>query len=128
LAKFLAIHTLLNPVTLEEATVLGKKAKAKTTVDAYWVKSWAQLNNHRKIVRIFCEWNAKDIDAIRGVIAQMPEFPLDGIYPMATVDSEEFSGHVFMRKKILRILFYSRQIICGRKKNSILNTDRLIYV
>ena len=60
------------------------------TVDAYWVKSWAQLNNDGKIVRIFCEWNAKDVDAIRRVMAQLPEFPLDGIYPMMIVDSEEF--------------------------------------
>ena len=48
LAKFLAIHTLPTPATSEEAAVLGKKAKAKMTVDAYWVKSWAQLNNDGK--------------------------------------------------------------------------------
>ena len=90
MAKFLAIHTLPTPATHEEAAVLGKKARAKMTVDAYWVKSWAQLNNDGKIVRIFCEWNAKDVDAIREVMAQLPEFPLDGIYPMMIVDSEEF--------------------------------------
>jgi hypothetical protein len=90
LAKFLAVHTLPAPATLEEATPIGKKAKANSTVDAYWVRSWTQLNNEGKIVRIFCEWNAKDADAVLKVMAKMPEFPLDGLYPMMAVDSEDF--------------------------------------
>ena len=90
MAKFLAIHTLPAPATPEKADPFGRKVKANVTMDAYWVKSWAQLNDEGKIVKIFCEWNAKDEEAIRKVMAQIPEFPLDGIYPMMVVDSEDF--------------------------------------
>ncbi|MEM3640762.1 MAG: hypothetical protein QXH37_02405 [Candidatus Bathyarchaeia archaeon] len=90
MAKFLAVHTLHAPAMPKEVTPFGKKAKAKTTVDAYWVRSWAQLNDEGKIVRIFCEWNAKDADAVLKVMAQVPELPLDGLYPMMIVDSEDF--------------------------------------
>lgn len=90
MAKFLAIHTLPTPVTPEEATPLGKKTKANATADAYWVKSWAQLNEEGKIVRIYCEWNAKDAEAVRKVLEKTPEFPFDGLYPMIVVDSEDF--------------------------------------
>lgn len=44
MTKFLAVHPLSAPATVEEATPLGKKAKANATVDAYWVRSWCQLN------------------------------------------------------------------------------------
>ena len=88
--KFLVVHTLPAPATVEEATPLGKKAKASVTVDAYWVKSWGQLNEEGKIVRIYCEWNAVDAESIRKVLAKVPELPVDGIYPMMIVDSEDF--------------------------------------
>ena len=42
--KFLAVHPLPAPASIEEATPLGKKVKASCTVDAYWVASWLQLN------------------------------------------------------------------------------------
>ena len=88
--KFLVIHTLPTPATPEEAAPFAKKTKANATVDAYWVRSWAQLNEQGKIVKIYCEWNAKDAEAIREVLDKMPEFPSDGLYPMVVVDSEDF--------------------------------------
>jgi len=88
--KFLVVHTLPTPVAMDEATPLGKKARANITLDAYWVKSWAQLNEEGKIVKIYCEWNAVDAESIRKVTAKVPELPVDGIYPMAIVDSENF--------------------------------------
>jgi hypothetical protein len=91
MAKFLVVHTLPAPATVEEATPLGQKAKASVTdVDAYWVKSWGQLNEEGKIVKILCEWNAVDAEAIRKTLAKIPELPVDGIYPMAIMDSEDF--------------------------------------
>ena len=45
MAKFLAIPTLPVPVTPEEAALIGKAVKGNVTVDAYWVSSWAQLND-----------------------------------------------------------------------------------
>ena len=90
MAKFLAVHTLPAPVTVEEAAYVGKAVKDNLTVDAYWVGSWAQLNDEGKIVKIYCEWNAVDAESIRKVTAKVPELPVDGIYPMAIVDSENF--------------------------------------
>ena len=69
---------------------LSKKAKANATVDAYWVRSWRQLNKESKIVKILCEWNAVNMEAVRKVIARVPEMPLEGIYPMIVVDPEDF--------------------------------------
>ena len=72
--KFLAVHPLPTPATIQEATPIGKTAKAYATVDAYWVNSWCQLNEEGKIVKILCQWNAPNIEAVRKVVAktQMP--------------------------------------------------------
>ena len=88
--KFLVVHTLPAPATVEEAASIGKKTKANCTVDAYWVKSWAQLNEEGKIAKILCEWNAVNAEAVHKVVAKVPEVPVDGIYPMIIVDSEDF--------------------------------------
>ena len=87
--KFLAVHPLKAPATIEEATPAGKAAKANSTVDAYWVCSWSQLDEKGKIVKILCQWNAVNIEAVRKVLAKVP-VPLEGIYPMMVVDSEDF--------------------------------------
>ena len=88
--KFLVVHTMPAPMTVEEVMPLAKKVKANATVDAYWVKSWVQLNEEGKGVKIYCEQNAVDVESIRKVLAKVPELPVDGIYPMIIVDSEDF--------------------------------------
>ncbi|MCD6504753.1 DUF4242 domain-containing protein [Candidatus Bathyarchaeota archaeon] len=88
MAKFLAVHTLPAPVTVEEAAYMGKAVKSNLTADAYWVSSWVQLNDEGKIVKIYCEWNAKNADAIREVFSKIQGFPVDGIYGLAVVDPE----------------------------------------
>jgi hypothetical protein len=87
--KFLAIHPLPAPATIEQVTPIGKAAKASSTVDAYWVRSWAQMDENGKVVKILCEWNASNIEAVRTVLAKV-QAPLEGIYPMMVVDSEDF--------------------------------------
>lgn len=87
--KFLAVHPLPAPVTLEEAAPAGKLAKANSTVDAYWLGAWTQNNEEGKIVKILCEWNAVNIEAVREVLAKVP-IPVEGIYPMTVVDSEDY--------------------------------------
>jgi len=87
--KFLAIHPLPKPVTIAEATPVAKAAKANSTLDAYWVNSWAQLNQEGKIVKIFCQWNATNADAVLKVLKKVPA-PYEGPYQMAVVDSEDF--------------------------------------
>jgi len=87
--KFLAVHPLPNPMTVEEATPLGKKARSLCTPDAYWVSSWAQLDSEGKISKFFCEWNGKDPETIRDIIKKA-EIPLEDVYPMMKIDSENF--------------------------------------
>jgi len=89
LPKFLAVHPMPGPVTMEEATPLGKKAKSLCTADAYWVSSWAQLNDEGKIVKILCEWNGVDLETVKNVI-EGSGMPTEGVYPMTKVDSEDF--------------------------------------
>ena len=89
MAKFLAIHPLPIPASVEDATPAGKWAKAHSTVNAYWVRSWAQLNEEGKIVKILCEWNAPNIEEARKVLANAP-MQTEGIYPMIVLDSEDF--------------------------------------
>jgi len=88
--KFLVVHTLPAPATVEQATPFGKKAKAASTLDAYWVRSWSQLDEKGRIVKLLSEWNAVDAKSVSKVLAKVPELPVDGIYPMMIVDSEDF--------------------------------------
>jgi hypothetical protein len=87
--KFLVVHPIPAPVTIAEATPVAKAAKANSTVDAYWVKSWAQLNEEGKIVKIFCQWNATNAEAVGEVLKKVPA-PSEGPYPMVIVDSEDY--------------------------------------
>ena len=87
--KFLVVHPIPAPVTMAEATPVAKAAKANSTLDAYWVQSWAQLNAEGKIVKILCQWNATNAEAVSEVLKKVPA-PSEGPYPMAVVDSEDF--------------------------------------
>jgi hypothetical protein len=90
MGKFLAAHTLPSPATLEEAGVFAKAAKAGCSSDAYWISSWAQLNEEGKITKILCEWDAKDSGSIRQILTKISGLPVDGIYPTAKVDGESY--------------------------------------
>jgi hypothetical protein len=90
MGKFLAIHLLPSPITLEEGTPIAKAVKANSNVDAYWVSSWAQLNQQGKITKLFCEWDAKDAESINKIMAKIPQLPTEGVYPMAKVDAEAY--------------------------------------
>jgi len=83
------MHPIPAPITLQEATPVAKAAKANSTLDAYWVRSWAQMNEEGKIVKIFCEWNAANADAVLQVLKKVPA-PYEGPFPMAIVDSEDY--------------------------------------
>jgi len=75
---------------MEDAAAIGKASKAAHTLDAYWVSSWAALNEQGKILKIICEWDAKDAQSIRRVCDKIPNLPVDGIWPMAKVDGETY--------------------------------------
>jgi hypothetical protein len=42
-----------------------------------------------KIVKIICQWDAKDLKAIEDLLKQV-EVPTEGPYPMMIVHSEDF--------------------------------------
>ncbi len=90
MAKYLVIHSISKPITFEEAASFGKKARANITIEAYWVESWAQLNEEGKIDKILCEWNATDMNAVRKVLAKVSKEPVEGIYRLIIVNSEDF--------------------------------------
>lgn len=90
MGKFLAIHTLPSPATVEEATPIAKAVKANSSTDAYWIGSWLQLNEQGKITKLFCQWDAKDIETIRTILGKIPQLPTDGIYAMAKADAEAY--------------------------------------
>jgi hypothetical protein len=90
--KFLAVYPLQAPAAFEEvAPVLAKRAKAASSVDAYWVCSWCQLDEAGKITKLFCQWNASSIEAVRNAVCgRNVPLPLEDVYPMAVVDPEDF--------------------------------------
>lgn len=90
MAKYIAAHTLPQPATPEEINPLVQELLKHESLDAYWVQAWTEMNEEGKALRIFCEWNAKDEDAIKKVFKLVPAFPLDHIRPMAKFDSDTF--------------------------------------
>ena len=90
MGKFLVAHTLPSPATVEEAGVFAKQAKQNLTLDAYWVGGWVQMNEQGKAVKIFCEWDARDAQSVRNVLAKVPKLPVDGVYQMMKVDAESY--------------------------------------
>ncbi len=90
LAKYIAVHTLPQPMTPEEINPLVQELLRHEALDAYWVESWTEMNEEGKALRIFCEWNAKSKEAIEKVFAKVPSFPIDHIRPMAKFDSDAF--------------------------------------
>jgi hypothetical protein len=89
MGKFLAIHPLPG-ITLEEGAPIAKAVKANSNMDAYWVGSWAQLNEQGKITKLFCEWNAKDAESVKKIVNKIPQLPTEGVYPMGKVDAESY--------------------------------------
>ena len=88
--KFLVIHPVPMPATIEEATPIGKAFKSLNTVDAFWIKSWALMNDEGKITKILCQWDAKDIESVKKITDKVDAIPTEGIYPMGIFHSEDF--------------------------------------
>lgn len=88
MSKFLAVHTLPKPITVEEAVSIGRRVKAAVTGEARWLRSWAQLDDEGRVAKIYCQWDAPDAESVSRVIS-CSGLPLDGVYPMLAVDVEE---------------------------------------
>jgi hypothetical protein len=88
MAKFIAVHPVGKEMTVEAGTPMAKAIKAHATPDAYWVSS-VYLREEGKM---YCEWDAKDPQAISQVLAKAaPDLPTEGIYQIdMKLDSEDF--------------------------------------
>jgi len=90
--RYIAIHPVDPPVEGDQVAPIAKKCKASLSTDAYWVKSWLQLTDDGKVSKVFCEWDAKDADAVRqSVAASIPELPAsEGVFQFAEIQGEDF--------------------------------------
>ncbi|HEY32937.1 MAG TPA: DUF4242 domain-containing protein [Dehalococcoidia bacterium] len=88
MAKFIVVHPVGKDLTLEAATPVAKGVKANVTADAFWLKSYYA----REEGKLYCFWDAKDIESIRQVVAKgAPDFPTEGIYELdIIVNPEDF--------------------------------------
>jgi len=91
MAKFLVVHPVGKELTVEAATPFMKALKANHTVDAYWIGS----RYVREKGKVYCEFDAKDAESIRQVLAKANkiagELPTEGIYKIdLMVNSEDF--------------------------------------
>ena len=89
MGKFLVVHPVGGDMDMEAAAPLARAVKANSTTDAYWVRSWYVPEEGR----LYCEWDAKDADAIRGAMAEaakvVPPPPVEGVYAIAGMVSGE---------------------------------------
>jgi hypothetical protein len=89
MGKFVVVHPVGEGMTAEAAAPVAKAVKANCTADAYWIRSW-YLPEEGKL---YCEWDAKDADAIRSAMTAagriVPQPPVEGIYLVAAAPTGE---------------------------------------
>jgi len=83
--KFLAVHEMAEPISVEVAATMGRKVRDLTTQEVRWISTWIQLTEEGLIKRIYCCWESPDAESIKRILNEA-QFPLEGIYPMAVVD------------------------------------------
>jgi hypothetical protein len=88
MAKFIVIHPVGKELTLETGRPAGMAVKANVTTDAYWVKSFYVRDEGN----LYCEWDAKNAEAIRKALAKAaPDLPTKGVYKLEfMLNSEDF--------------------------------------
>jgi hypothetical protein len=88
MAKYIVVHPVGKEVTLETIKPACASIKAALTGDAYWITT-CYLREEGKA---YCEWDAKDAESIRQVLAKAAaELPTEGIYEIdMMVNSEDF--------------------------------------
>ena len=85
--KYVAIHPVEPPVDKEAVASVATKCKASLSTDAYWVKSWLQLDESGRVSRVFCEWDSKDEETLRKtLLASIPELPpTEGVFEITEI-------------------------------------------
>ena len=91
MAKYLAVHPVDPPVGMDAVGPLAQKAKAGVTPDAYWVKSWCELNDNGEVTAVYCEWDGKDAQTVKDALTRLiPELPFSKVSTMAEIQGEDF--------------------------------------
>jgi hypothetical protein len=61
------------------------------TAEAYWISSFWQANEEGKAVKVYCRWDGISLEAIQKAVRKLiPEMPLEGVYPLMTLNSGDF--------------------------------------
>jgi hypothetical protein len=80
MGKYLVVHPVGPDMNPEAAGPIGKIVKANCSTDAYWVRSWYTPEDGK----FYCEWDAKDADAVRDAMARAAAagaaLPVQGVY------------------------------------------------
>ena len=91
MAKFVAVHPVDPPVKMDSVGPIAKKAKAAVTTDAYWVKSWCELNDSGDVTAVYCEWDGKNAQTVKDALTKsIPELPFSKVSPVAEIQGEDF--------------------------------------
>ncbi len=89
--KFIAVHPLDQPVSKENVVPVAKKCKSMLSTDAYWVKSWLELNDEGEVTVLYCEWDGKDVDTVKEALTNsIPELPFTKVCEMSEIHGEDF--------------------------------------
>ncbi len=88
MAKYLVIHPVGKELNPETGAPVGQAIKAGVTADAYWTGS----EYVREEGKLYCRWDAKDVESIRQVLAKAaPALPTEGIYEIEMmIQSEDY--------------------------------------
>lgn len=94
--KFLVIHPIPRNVMEGMSEIPPEENKqiielrSYCSVDAYWIKSWYVP----ELEKLFCEWNAKDTEAIKEALDKVEWLATEGIYEMSVIEAEDFREKV----------------------------------
>jgi hypothetical protein len=94
--KFMVVHPMPRKIMEAMGDIAPAENKqvielrAYCTADAYWVRSW----NVPELEKLFCEWNAKDREAIEEILKRATWLATEGIYEMNIVEAEDFREKV----------------------------------
>jgi Protein of unknown function (DUF4242) len=91
MGKYLVVHPVGPDMSAENAGPIAQAVKANCTADAYWVRSWYTPEDGN----FYCEWDAKDADAVRAAMARAAaggaQLPVEGVYAIAaSMHGEDF--------------------------------------
>ena len=95
MAKYLAVHPVDPPADMDAVGPLAKKAKAGVTPDAYWVKSWCELNDDGQVT------------------AALDDLRIAAGYPSTREEARSFLGQLQLRQNEITNIPFSQNFDGG---------------